>query len=52
MISFYGQALEGSAFDIGDGLSVPVHAHDHGPVERGVSLAVATAVEPMTGRLS
>jgi hypothetical protein len=28
---------------------VPAHAHDHGPVENGVGLAVAASVERVSG---
>ena len=50
MISFL-EAFRGSSIDVGDGLGVPVHAHDHGPVERGVGLAVAASVESVAGCL-
>ena len=48
LVSFvWFSILGGAAFDVGDRGRVPAHADDHGPVERGVRLAVSTAVEAM-----
>ena len=41
------EAFGGAAGDVVDGRLVEAHAHDGGPVERGVGLAVAAAVEAM-----
>jgi len=42
-------ALEGSSGEVGTGGFVVLHADDDGPVERGVGLAVAAAVESVPG---
>ncbi len=43
-----GETFGGAALDVGDGGFVPPHAHDHGPVERGVGLSVPAAVEAVS----
>lgn len=48
----FGLAFGGAPVDVGPGGFVPVHSGDDGAVEGGVGLAVAAAVEPVTGGLS
>src|SRR6266511_2313552 len=47
-----GLALGGAPGEVVAGGLVPAQPHDHDPVERGVGLAVAAAVEPIPAGLA
>ena len=44
----FGQAFFGASFDVGAGGGVVAQAAEHDPVEGGVGLAVAAAVEAVS----